>query len=196
MAVLQRATGETRRQHLHLHLQLRSDRLRNGTQVGAHGDLHHLRNGGDFVFLDRIPEKSTGVHHEHCTYSAVQSLHKRGTHRTRLAQELHNIFVRLKRICHLVLHMSHPLLFSHLPFTTSTSSSSFTLPSTTTPEHALQSGPHDPLQEHPVHHEPLQDLPADNERHQESVWCENLKSGGNPLTTFSTRSLRFPIRQS
>ena len=40
--------------------------------------------------------------HKHCTYSAVQSVHNRGTHRTRLAQELHNIFVRLKRICHLV----------------------------------------------------------------------------------------------
>ena len=40
--------------------------------------------------------------HKHCTYSAVQSLHKRVTHRTRLAQELHNIFVRLKRVCHLV----------------------------------------------------------------------------------------------
>ena len=40
--------------------------------------------------------------HKHCTSSAVQSIHKRGTHRTRLAQELHNIFVRLKRICHLV----------------------------------------------------------------------------------------------
>ena len=35
-------------------------------------------------------------------------------------------------------HMPHPLLFSHLPCTTSTSSSSFTLPSTNTPEHALQ----------------------------------------------------------
>ena len=33
---------------------------------------------------------------------AVQSVHKRETHRTRLAQELHNILVRLKRICHLV----------------------------------------------------------------------------------------------
>ena len=33
---------------------------------------------------------------------AIQSVHKRGTHRTRLAQELHNIFVRLKRISHLV----------------------------------------------------------------------------------------------
>ena len=56
MAVLQRAGGETRRQHFHLHLQLRSDRLRNGKRVGAHGNLHHLRNGGDVGFLERIPE--------------------------------------------------------------------------------------------------------------------------------------------
>ena len=49
---------ETRRQHLHLHLhlQVRSGRLRNGKQVGAHGSLHHLRNGGDFGFLEGIAE--------------------------------------------------------------------------------------------------------------------------------------------
>ena len=96
---------ETRLQHLHLHLQLRSSRLRNGKRVGPHGNLHNLRNGGDFGFLERIPENRRGVqtgHHKHCTYIVVQSLHKRGTHRTRLAQELHNIFVRLKRIRHLV----------------------------------------------------------------------------------------------
>ena len=46
--------------------------------------------------------------HKHCTYSAVQPVHKRGTHITRLAQgpaRLKNcsvIFVRLKRVCHLV----------------------------------------------------------------------------------------------
>ena len=79
--------------------------------------------------------------HKHCTYSAIQSLHKRGTHRTRLAQELHNIFVR---ICHLV-RTRLTLCCSHLPCATSTSSSSFTLPSTTTPEHALQSGQQDSL---------------------------------------------------
>ena len=112
--------------------------------------------------------------HKHCTYSAVQSIHKRGTHRTRLAQELHNIFVRLK-ICHSGPHMSHPLLLSHLLCTTSTSSSSFTLPSTTTPEHAPRSGQHDLLKEHPVHHEPPQDLPADKQRHQESLWRETCR---------------------
>ena len=124
--------------------------------------------------------------HKHCTYNAVQSLHKRGMHRTRLAQELHNIFVRLKRVCHLVRTSLTPLLLSHLPFTTSTSSSSFTLHSTTTPEHAAQSGQHDLLQEHPVHHQPVQDLPVDKRRHQEPLWRENLQSGGNPRKTFST----------
>ena len=82
--------------------------------------------------------------------------------------------------------MSHPLLLSHLPRTTSTPSSSFTLLSTTTPEHALQSGQHDLLKEHPVHHQPLRDLPVDKQRHQEPLWRENLQCGGNPRKTFST----------
>ena len=47
--------GEIRRQHLHLHLQLRSGRLRNGKRVGARGNLHHLRNGGDIGFVDCTP---------------------------------------------------------------------------------------------------------------------------------------------
>ena len=92
---------------------------------------------------------------------------------------LHFIFVRLKRICHLVLHMSHPYWLTHLPFTTSTSSSSFTPPSTTTPEHAAQLVQHDQLREHPIHHAHLQALPVDKLRHQESLWRENLQSGGN-----------------
>ena len=82
--------------------------------------------------------------------------------------------------------MSHACWLTHLPFTTSTSSSSFTLPSTTTPEHAAQSGQHDPLREHPVHHAHLQALPVDKLRHQESLWRENLQSGGNPRTTTPT----------
>ena len=54
--------GETRLQHLHLHLQLRSGRLHNDKRVGAHGSLHHLTNGGDFGFLERIPENRR--HHQ------------------------------------------------------------------------------------------------------------------------------------
>ena len=103
---------------------------------------------------------------KHCTYSAVQSLHKRGTHRTRLAQEWHYIFCAPEKNLSSGAHMSHPQLLSHWTFTTSTSSSSFTLPSTTTPEHALQSGQHDLLQEHPVHHQPLQECPVEKHRCQ------------------------------
>ena len=102
----------------HLHLQLRSGQLRNGKRVGAHGSLHHLRNGGDFGFLERIPENPRGVSTGHPLTThicAVQSVHKRGTHITRLAQGparlkshgLHFIHVRLGRICHLVIaHVS------------------------------------------------------------------------------------------
>ena len=46
--------GETRRQRLHL--QHRSGKTHNGKRVGAHDSLHHLINGGDFGFLEGIPE--------------------------------------------------------------------------------------------------------------------------------------------
>ena len=35
--------------------------LHNGKRVDAHGSLHHLRSGGDFGFLERIPENRRGV---------------------------------------------------------------------------------------------------------------------------------------
>ena len=82
--------------------------------------------------------------------------------------------------------MSHILLLTHLPRTTSRSSSSFTLPSTTAPEHALQSGQHDLLQEHPVHHQPLQAIPVEKHRYQEPLWHENLQSDGHLRNTLST----------
>ena len=155
--------GETRWQHLHL--QLRSGQLHNGKRVGAHGSLHHLINGGDFGFLERIPENRRAVWTGHPLTThicAVQSVHKRGTHITRLAQgparlNSHGLQRHLcapEKNLSPGSHMSHPLLLSHLPCSTSTSSSSFTLPSTTTPVHALQSGQHDLLQEHPLHHQP------------------------------------------
>ena len=78
---------ETRQQHLHL--QLHSGRLRNGKRVGTNGSIHHLRNGGDFGFLERIPEKRRGVWTGHPLTKhicAAQSVHNRGTHTTRLAQ--------------------------------------------------------------------------------------------------------------
>ena len=43
------------------------------------------------------------------------------------------------------------------------------------------------LQEHAVHHEHLHALPVDKQRHQESLWRENLQSGGNPRTTTTTK---------
>ena len=94
------------------------------------------------------------------------------------------IFVRLKRVRSSGLHMSHPLLQTHLPFTTSTSSSSFTLLS-----HATQLVQHEHLQEHPVHLAHLHALPVDKQRHQESLWRENLQSGGNPPTTTPTEDV-------
>ena len=47
--------GETR-QHLHLHLQLRSGHLRNDKRVGPRCNIHHLRSCADFGFLERISE--------------------------------------------------------------------------------------------------------------------------------------------
>ena len=42
-------------------IQLRSGKLLNGKRVGTHGSPHHLRNGGDFGFLEGIPENRRGV---------------------------------------------------------------------------------------------------------------------------------------
>ena len=47
--------GATRRQRLHL--QHRSGKTRNDRRVGAHGIPNHLINGGDFGFLEGIPER-------------------------------------------------------------------------------------------------------------------------------------------
>ena len=116
----------------------------------------------------------------------MQSVHKSGTHYTRLAQELQRHLCAPEKNLSSGSHMSHPLLVSHLPCTASTSSSTLTVPSATTPVHALQSGQHDLLQEHPEHQEHLQALPVDKQRHQESLLRENLRSGGNPRTTTPT----------
>ena len=68
--------------------------------------------------------------------------------------------------------MSHPRLFSHAPSAMSTSSSSPTYP-TTQREHSV----------HPAH---LQAPSVDKLRHQESLWREDLQSGGSPRMTTST----------
>ena len=67
---------------------------------------------------------------KHCTYSAVQSVQKRGTHRTRLAQELYNIFVRLQRISHLVRSVS-PFVHTPSPSNPAVSRPRFVGPSNT-----------------------------------------------------------------
>ena len=132
--------------------------------------------------LEPLPICRQDTHNTHlCSTVCSQA-----THRTRLAQELQCHLCALEKNPSSGPHMSHPSLLSHLPFTTSTSSSSFTLPSTTKQEHAAKSGQHDHLQEHPVPHEHLQALPVDKQRHQESLWRENLQSGGNPRTTTPT----------
>ena len=94
------------------------------------------------------------------------------------------ICMRLKKSLPSGPRMSHPLLLSHRSWATSTSSS-FTHPSTTTPEHAPQPGQHELLQEHPVHHQPLQERPVEKKRYQEPLDRENQLSGENPRNRFS-----------
>ena len=80
MAVLHRATGENRRQRLHL--QHRSGKTHSGKRVGAHRIPHHLINGGDFGFLEGIPENRLGVQTGHpltrhiCVVQFVHSAHR------------------------------------------------------------------------------------------------------------------------
>ena len=71
--------------------------------------------------------------------------------------------------------------------TTSTSSFSFTLPSTTTPEHAKQSGQYDLLQEQSsAWSTSSKQRPLEKHRYQEPPCRENQQRGGNPRNTFST----------
>ena len=154
--------GETRRQHLHL--QLRSGQLHHGKRVGTHGNLQHLRNGGDFGFLERIPENRRGDADSTPTNTARTAQYSLFTSAERTMNALGSrpprlkncivIFVRLKRVeSSGVLHVSSLVVVSpafhheHLIFLTH---SSFY----TTQEHAAQSAQQERLQEHPVHHHP------------------------------------------
>ena len=113
---------------------------------------------------------------------AKQFVHKCGTHIAWLEGQHGSSHHGLQ--CHLCApeknlviwcHMFHPWLSSHLPFTTSTSSSSFTLPSATQ-EHAARSVQQEQLREHSVHAAHLQAPSVDKLRHQESLWREDLKA--------------------
>ena len=160
--------------------------------AGAHGNLHHLRNGGDFGFLEGSPENRRGCRLDtHSQYTSAQySLFKSAERTPRAWLKSHGLHCHLcapeKSLVIWCCNMSHVLLLTDLPRTTSTSSSSFSLPSTTRLEYAAQSVQQDPLQERPVHHAQLQAPSVDKQRHQESLWRENLQSGGTPRTTTPT----------
>ena len=72
--------GETRLQHLHLHVHLQ---LRNDKRVGDDDNLHYLRKGGDFGFLEGSPENRREVWTGLPLFihiCAVQFVHDRWTH--------------------------------------------------------------------------------------------------------------------
>ena len=81
MAVLQRATEKPAGSVFIFNFAVTNLTLASG----AHGSPHHLRNGGDFGFLEGIPEKSTGrvdrtpTHNTHLC-STVCSQARNGTH--------------------------------------------------------------------------------------------------------------------
>ena len=97
----------------------------------------------------------------------------RTEHSMRLAWlKFASTFVPQNEFSHLVCDMSNPWLFSLAPSSMSSSSSSLTFPAT--------------QRKHPVHPAHLQDHSVDNLHHQESLWREDLQSGGNPRTTTPT----------
>ena len=123
---------------------------------------------------------------------AVQFVHKRGTHITRLAQgsksmrDLHFIFVRLKMS--LVIWCVACLIpdccltcFSprahHLPH-------SLFLPRHKNTQHNRYNQSNSENTQYIHAH--LQAPSVDKVRHQESFWREDLQSGGNPRTTTTT----------
>ena len=140
-------------------------------QASWSGIPQHLIHG-DFGSLEGIPEHRPGGADRTLTgqICAVQFVHE--AHRTINA---HGSRIALSSLClkrsHLVCHMPHPWLFSRAPSSMSTSSSS---PSYTT------------QREHSVHPAHLQAPSVDKLRHQESLWREDLQSGGNPRTTTPT----------
>ena len=156
MAVLQRATGKPAGSVFIFNFTVANFTNANELELMA---AYNLKNGGDFGFLERKFQAHI---------CAVQFVLKRGTHRTRLAQvtriAFHFCAPEKSLVIWCVAHVS-PIVVASLPFTTSTSSSSFTLPYTTTQEHAAQSVQQDQLREHPGHNAHVEALPVDKLRH-------------------------------
>ena len=127
--------------------------------------------------MDRTPTHNTHLCSTVCS-QAQNAHHALGPSQT----DCSVIFVRLKSICHLV-RICLPLtcrLPHHLPQSLflllrhkNTQHNRFIM-STTENTHAQ-----------------LHALPVDKQRHQESLWRENLLSGGNPRTTTHPKSLRL-----
>ena len=142
----------------------------------SHGIPHHLLYGGDFGLLERIPEHRRSVYTGHPLtrhICVVQFVHSAYRTSNALGSRIAVSSLRTQsKCCHLVCNMSHPWLFSHAPSSRSTSSSSPTCP-TTQREHSA----------HPAH---LQAPSVDKLRHQQSLWREDLQSGGTLRTTIST----------
>ena len=128
--------------------------------------------------VDRTPTHNTHLCRTVCSQA-------RNAHTTCLAQELHVIFVRLKRIWSssvqhvsslIVLspafHHEHFLFLIHSSFFDTRTRSTI---GTTRATPRTQNIPH------------ISKLPQPTcLRHQESLWRENLQSGGNPRTTTPT----------
>ena len=101
---------------------------------------------------------------------AVQFVHKLGSSNT----DCSVIFVCApEKNLSSGLHMSHPLLFTHMPFTTSTH------------EHGAQSAQQEQLREHSVHHAHLHALPVDKLR----LWSH---SGVRTCRVAETRAQQLP----
>ena len=162
-----------------LHLQHRSGKTHNGRRVRAYGIPHHLITGGDFGFLEGIPENRREVKTGHpltrhnCAVQVDHSGHRTinalGSRQARFALHLCapkkmlsfgvSHVSSLVVLLHTFLH-EHFLFFIHLSYHT-----------TRTLLYILN----------------ISKVTRSNElRHQESLWREKLQTGGNPRTTTPT----------
>ena len=130
-----------------------------------------------FVFVDRTPTHNTHLCSTVCSQVRNAS-HACGSSRT----DCSVIFVRLKRICHLVctcLTLCCSLL-CRLPRAHHLPHSLFLLPRHQNTQHNRHNKSNS---ENTSTSRTLQAHSGDKRRHQESLWRENMQSGGNPRTT-------------